>query len=138
MQKIVTDAIRPERRPRPARRRRGPRRGSPQAYRFLETELPAAPWALGADFGLADCAAAPGASSTPTWCSPSARPSRALKAYLGHPPSSAGSSPSFFDCRRPRRPPARRPALEAFKAHAGPQAIGTASVAGKPRDSTFA
>ena len=36
-----------------------PARQLAASYRFLEDRLPAAPWALGPDFGLADCAAAP-------------------------------------------------------------------------------
>ncbi|HET9069994.1 MAG TPA: glutathione S-transferase family protein [Amaricoccus sp.] len=58
MQKIVTDAIRPDggRDPHGVAEARA---GLAEAYRFLEAELPASPWALGADFGLADCAAAP-------------------------------------------------------------------------------
>ena len=59
-----------------------PAPGSPTAYRFLETELPAAPWALGAEASASPTAPPRRRSSTPTWCSPSARPSRALKAYL--------------------------------------------------------
>lgn len=58
MQKIVTDAIRPEgtRDPHGVAEARA---ALAATYRFLEAELPAAPWALGEDFGLADCAAAP-------------------------------------------------------------------------------
>ena len=58
MQKIVTDAIRPDGGHDP----HGVAEAREQlaaSYRFLEDRLPAGPWALGADFGLADCAAAP-------------------------------------------------------------------------------
>ena len=58
MQKIVTDALRPD----GARDPRGVAEARAQlsaSYRFLEDQLAADPWALGADFGLADCAAAP-------------------------------------------------------------------------------
>jgi glutathione S-transferase len=58
MQKIVTDAIRPEGGHDPQGVAEA-RAGLAEAYRFLEAELPADPWALGADFGLAVCAAAP-------------------------------------------------------------------------------
>jgi glutathione S-transferase len=58
MQKIVTDAIRPEGGHDPQGVAEA-RAGLAEAYRFLEAELPASPWALGADFCLADCAAAP-------------------------------------------------------------------------------
>jgi glutathione S-transferase len=57
MQKIVTDAIRPE----GGRDPHGVAEAREQlaaSYRFLEAELPG-PWALGEEFGLADCAAAP-------------------------------------------------------------------------------
>jgi glutathione S-transferase len=57
MQKIVTDAIRPEGAHDPHGVAEA-RETLAATYRFLEDRLPA-PWALGESFGLADCAAAP-------------------------------------------------------------------------------
>ena len=58
MQKIVTDAIRPDGAHDPHGVAEA-REALADSYRFLEASLPAAPWALGPGFGLADCAAAP-------------------------------------------------------------------------------
>ena len=58
MQKIVTDAIRPDGGHDPHGVAEA-RDALAASYRFLEDRLPAGPWALGPDFGLADCAAAP-------------------------------------------------------------------------------
>ena len=87
MQKIVTDAIRPGGGHDPHGVAEA-RAGLAEAYRFLETELPG-PWALG------EASASPTApprrpSSTPTWCSPSARPSRASR------PTSTASSAALL------------------------------------------
>jgi len=58
MQKIVGDAIRPAGGHDPHGVAEA-REALAASYRFLEDSLPASPWALGPDFGLADCAAAP-------------------------------------------------------------------------------
>ena len=58
MQKIVTDAIRPAGGHDPHGVAEA-REALAASYRFLDERLPAEPWALGRDFGLADCAAAP-------------------------------------------------------------------------------
>ncbi|MFO1210099.1 MAG: glutathione S-transferase family protein [Amaricoccus sp.] len=57
MQKIVTDALRPEQ-GRDAHGVAEARAGLAGAYPFLEAGL-GAPWAMGEDFTLADCSAAP-------------------------------------------------------------------------------
>jgi glutathione S-transferase len=58
MQKIVTDRLRPA----GANDRHGVELARAQlrdSYDIMERDLPAAPWAMGEAFGLADCAAAP-------------------------------------------------------------------------------
>ena len=58
MQKIVGDRLRPqEARIRMASRRRG--RSCGPSYAMIEQQMAAGDWAMGGDFGLADCAAAP-------------------------------------------------------------------------------
>jgi glutathione S-transferase len=113
MQKIVTDAIRPE----GARDPHGvaeARAALAAAYRFIEDRLPAAPWALGADFGLADCAAAPALFYADV-VQPLGPAEPRLRAYLDrlvHRPSYAqvlvGAAPYF-----PMFPLERKPRLPA-------------------------
>jgi glutathione S-transferase len=80
MQKIVTDTIRP------------PGRGDPHgveeartqvatAYRMIEAEIAGRTWAIGEDFTLADCAAAP-ALFYANWVQPLAPEYPAVAAYL--------------------------------------------------------
>ena len=82
MQKIVTDAIRPDGGHDPHGVAEA-RAALAASYRFLEDRLPAAPWALGG-FGLADCAAAPGALLRRRGAAP--RPGRAAAQGLPRPP----------------------------------------------------
>jgi glutathione S-transferase len=80
MQKIVTDAIRPEGAGDPHGVAEA-RAALAAAYRFLEDRLDLAPWALGADFTLADCAAAPALFYADT-VQPLGPAEPRLKAYL--------------------------------------------------------
>lgn len=59
MQKIVIDRIRPEDRKDPCGVAEA-RQTLDTAYTMIETQLATGPWATGADFTIADCAAAPG------------------------------------------------------------------------------